>query len=223
MLSRLPDSRQANQAFDAVMEHLYTEFGLITHWPASTGYDLDHKGFFAFVAGARENGGIFFHSNTWAIIALTLLGRHEDAWKCYQSSLPPRRNAIADRCRVEPFVYTQTMLGPQHERFGDCSNSWLTGTASWMYFTATQYILGIRPEYRGLVIAPCIPDEWNGFRAIRRCRGVTCRITVARGEAARTTVDGTEVPDGCIPWEALEGKQSVEIVHILEKKETDRR
>ena len=221
VLSRLPDPRQAHAAFDAVMEHLYTGFGLITHWPASTGYDLDHKGFFAFVAGARENGGIFFHANTWAILALTLLRRGEDAWKCYQSSLPPRRNTQADRCLTEPYVYSQTMLGPQHPRFGACSNSWLTGTASWMYFVATRYILGVRPDYEGLRIDPCIPRGWAGFTATRSCRGVCCRITVQKGEAASTVVDGRPLEGTVIPWKWLEGRQQAEILcTITERSDT---
>lgn len=215
VLSRLPEKQQANQAFDAVMKYLYTEFGLVTHWPASTGYDLDHKGFFAFVAGARENGGLFFHANTWAIIALALLGRHEDAWKCYQASLPPRRNDKAERCLVEPYVYTQTMLGPQHERFGACSNSWLTGTASWMYFAATRYILGIRADYAGLKIEPCIPEHWKGFSVTRRCRNIICQITVKKGAAASTLVDGQFLEGNTIPWDWFQGKSRMDIVCTL--------
>lgn len=118
---------------------------------------------------ARENGGYFFHANTWAIMALALLGRNEDAYRCYTLSLPTRRNDIADVCMTEPYVYSQTMLAPPHNRAGACVNSWLTGTASWMYVTATQYILGVRPELGGLVIDPQIPEEWDGYTMGRLC------------------------------------------------------
>lgn len=219
VMSRLPTMEQGKSCMDAVMEHLYTDYGVVLQGPASTGYDLDNKGFFAFVAGARENGGIFFHANAWVIIALTLMKRNEDTWKCYQSSLPPRRNSEAERCLVEPYVYTQTMLGPQHERFGACSNSWLTGTASWMYFAATQYILGIRPDYAGLTIVPCVPDQWETFSVVRNCRGVRCHITVRKGDFPAVTIDGQCVIGSIIPWENIAGKTDVQIVCTISKGE----
>lgn len=206
VMSRLPTAEMANKAFDAVMERLHTRWGLITHAPASNGYDLDHKMFFPFAAGSRENGGIFYHANTWAIIALTMLGRAEDAWTCYASTLPPHRNDTADHSLVEPYVYTQTMLGPRHPDFGKCSNSWLTGTASWMYLTATQFILGIRPDYDGLRLEPCVPSAWEGFTATRLCRGRTLRIAFrpAADGCVGITLDSQHLEGDCLPWDVLE-------------------
>ena len=40
---------------------------------------------------------------------------------------------------------------------GEAKNSWLTGTAAWNYAAITQWILGIRPNFDGLQIAPVIP------------------------------------------------------------------
>lgn len=130
VISRLPDKEKANSALNNVMKYLYTDNGIITHYPASSGFDPAKKDYYLFTAGARENGGIFFHSNTWAIIALTMLGRNEDAFKCYNASLPIRRNDKAEICLTEPYVYSQTMLAPPHNRAGTCVNSWLSGTAS---------------------------------------------------------------------------------------------
>lgn len=205
VLSRLPSDEKANKAFDAVMEHLLTDWGLITHAPASDGYDLDHKMFFPFAAGSRENGGIFYHSNTWAIMALCLLKRPEDAWECYRRALPPLRNEHADLCRVEPYVYTQTMLGPQHEDFGKCSNSWLTGTASWMYFAATQYLLGIRPDYAGLLLEPCVPGDWQEFQVARLCRGRRLHIVFHRSDTAFPVIQlpSCRIEGPLLPWDVL--------------------
>ncbi len=215
VLSRLASPEQANLAMDKVMEYLYTDKGLITHWPASEGFDRRKKSYFLFPAGARENGGIFFHSNTWAIIAYAMLHRGEDAFTCYESILPPRRNAIADVCLTEPYVYSQTMLAPPHPRAGACVNAWLTGTASWTYLAATQYILGIRPDYEGLLVDPQIPAAWPGFQATRLCRGVTCRITVARGEAKGLTVDGRPLAGNLVPWKLLQDAAERHIVLTL--------
>lgn len=216
VLSRLPDAGQANLAMDQVMKYLYTPQGLLTHTPASSGFDRQEKGYYLFTAGARENGGIFFHSNTWAIIALALLGRAEEAFRCYAGSLPVRRNRQAERWMTEPYVYAQTMLAPPHERAGACVNSWLTGTASWMYVAATQYILGVRPDYEGLRIDPQVPDDWAGFRVERMCRQTHCRIEMRRssGEDKGLFVQGQKCPDDLVPWSWLDGREQLDILLV---------
>lgn len=209
VISGLADKHKANIAMDNVMKYLYTDMGLITHYPASGREDNCDKMFYAFPAGSRENGGIFFHSNTWAIIAFAMLGRADDAFKCYYASLPNRRNDIADLCLTEPYVYSQTMIAPPHSRSKQCVNSWLTGTASWMFYAATQYILGIRPEYEGLCIDPQIPSVWEGFEATRRCRDTECHIKFGRGGKC-LSVNGKKIEGNTVPW-SLFGKDELNI------------
>ncbi len=203
VLSHLADNKHANMAMDNVLKYLYTDKGLITHYPASEGFDRSKKSYFLFPAGARENGGIFFHSNTWPIIAFAMLGRGNDAFKCYENMLPTRRNDIADICLTEPYIYSQTMIAPPHPNAWSCVNSWLTGTASWTYLAATQYILGIRPEYNGLCIDPQIPDEWEEFTVKRKCRGKTYNIKVVRdGQKEKGLyVDGQKCEGDTVSWD----------------------
>jgi cellobiose phosphorylase len=132
VLSRLPSREQAVSALDAVRENLKTDLGLITHFPAPNFYDTERKAYMPCAAGTKENGGIFYHANTWAIIAETILGRNEYAFEYYRNTLPCKRNYIADVCKIEPYVYASHIFGKQHPRFGEGTNSWLTGTASWM-------------------------------------------------------------------------------------------
>jgi cellobiose phosphorylase len=85
---------------------------------------------------------------------------------------------------------------------GEAKNSWLTGTAAWNYYAITQWILGIRPEYDGLRIAPVVPERWQGFTAVRKFRGVTYRITVSRagkGNTVSLSVDGKPIEGAVIP------------------------
>jgi cellobiose phosphorylase len=104
--------------------------------------------------------------------------------------------------RCEPYVYAQMIAGRDAPTHGEAKNSWLTGTAAWNYYAIVQFILGIRPAYDGLQIAPAIPERWTGFRAVRRFRGVTYNITVRRegpGNAVTLTVDGQPVPGDVVP------------------------
>ncbi len=213
VLSRAVPEDMCNTAMDNALKYLFTEFGLITHYKASAGFDPANKSYFLFPSGAGENGGIFYHSNTWPIVALTMLGRADDAFKCYEAILPTKRNDIADLCLTEPYVYGSSMIAPPHQRAGVCSNSWLTGTASWAYLAATQYILGIRPEYDGLCIDPQIPSDWDGFTAVRKCRGKVYNITVQKGENKGLTVNGQDVSGNTVPWDACD--DNIQVIYTI--------
>jgi cellobiose phosphorylase len=75
-------------------------------------------------------------------------------------------------------VFAQMIAGKDAPTHGEAKNSWLTGTAAWTYYTATQWILGIRTEYDGLRVDPCIPRSWNGFTVQRKFRNAVYQITV---------------------------------------------
>ena len=215
VLSHLADSEHANMAMDNVLKYLYTDKGLITHYPASEGFDRSKKNYFLFPSGARENGGIFFHSNAWPIIAFTMLGRGEDAFRCYENALPTRRNDIADICLTEPYVYSQTMIAPPHPNAWACVNSWLTGTASWTYLAATQYILGIRPEYDGLCIDPQVPKKWEKFTVTRKARGKIYNITVMKNDhmTKGLYINGQKAEGNVVPWD-INGDE-VEVMFLI--------
>ncbi len=136
------------------------------------------------------------------MIAETLTGHGDRAYQYYAQINPAAKNDHIDEYECEPYVYAQNILGDEHPQFGLGRNSWLSGTASWAYQAATQYILGIQPAYDGLRIAPCIPSTWDGFRVTRRFRGATYAITVTRAGAGNTvalTVDGQPLPGDVLP------------------------
>ena len=150
--------------------------------------------------GTGENGAIFCHANTWAIIAECLLGNAERAFKYYRQLIPEvaAETAGAGRYRREPYVYASTIVGPASEQFGEGGISWLTGTASWMHIAATQYILGVRPTLAGLAVNPCLPRHMCAVEVRRRFRGCTYHIVIdnaGRG-STRLTVNGGPV-EGC--------------------------
>ncbi len=195
---------RAEQALDSMDELLATEFGIALMWPPYEGGDPRVRGTSTYPPGAKENGGIFCHANTWAIIAAAKLGRGDQAYDYYRRVLPLTRSD-SDRYLVEPYVYCQNVCGPTHPQFGMGRNAWLTGTAAWTYVAATQWILGIRATYGGLQIAPALPSEWPGFSARRRFRGVTYEIKVTRvgaGDAVALVVDGEPVPGDVVPFPA---------------------
>ena len=174
---------------DSVYQWLNTKNGIKLSAPGYDGYDPRYGGITTYPPGAKENGGIFLHPNPWAVIAEVKLGNAERAYEYYSQINPAAKNDIIEIYESEPYVYPQNILGDEHPQFGLARNSWLSGTASWMYQAGTQWILGIRPEYDGLRIAPMIPAAWAGFKALRKFRGAKYAITVKRrGQGNRVSL-----------------------------------
>jgi len=204
ILGEVAPRDRADRALASVEEHLATPFGTALLWPPYDGGDERVRGTSTYPPGAKENGGIFCHANTWLVIAAAMLGRGDDALRHHRRILPLAQ-ADADLYRAEPYVYSQNICGPAHPQFGMARNAWLTGTAAWAFVAATQWILGIRPTFEGLMIAPVIPASWPGFQARRAFRGVTYEIRTRRdgpGNAVSLLVDGRPIAGSVVPLPA---------------------
>ncbi len=178
VLGKVSDSERTIKCLDSVNKYLNTKYGIVSMYPAYTQHDHTKGGITTYPPGAKENGGIFLHTNPWVMIAEIMTGNGERAFEYYKQILPARRNNDADLLEVEPYVYPQNILGKEHPQFGIGRNSWLSGTAAWNMVASSQYILGIKPGYDCLLVDPCIPSSWDGFRAMRVFRGAEYSIEV---------------------------------------------
>jgi cellobiose phosphorylase len=169
---------KAKQALDSVNKHLATEHGIVLQQPAYSKYYLHLGEISSYPPGYKENAGIFCHNNPWIIIAETIVGNGDRAFDYYTRINPSAREKIGQLHRCEPYVFAQMVAGKDAPTHGEAKNSWLTGTAAWTYWTVTQWILGIRAEFEGLTIDPCIPKKWDGFTVQRKFRNATYKITV---------------------------------------------
>jgi cellobiose phosphorylase len=195
----LEDGR-ARMALDSVKELLDTPYGVVLQQPAYSEYHVELGEITSYPPGYKENAGIFCHNNPWIMIAETVIGRGDRAFEYYSKIAPAYVEEISEIHRTEPYCYSQMVAGRDTVRHGEAKNSWLTGTASWNYVAATQYILGVRAEHAGLVVDPCIPADWQGFKISRIYRGETFDIEVRNPNGVmkgvrRVEMDGVDVPD----------------------------
>jgi cellobiose phosphorylase len=188
---------RAKQCMDSVRQYLASAEGIKKLWPPFEHYDQTYGLISRYNTGRKENG-IFAHANAWAIVAECLMNRPDNAFEYYKNILPLKGNENAEILKTEPYVFCQTICSNDALNKGEGSNSWLTGTASWMYVAATQYILGIRPTLDGLAILPRIPSSWPGFSVKRRWRGCLYNIEVSRGVKG-IEVDGKRLESHIIP------------------------
>ena len=187
--------------------------------PPYSEYDLNIGEITSYPEGYKENGGIFCHNNPWIMIAETVIGRGDRAFEIYKKIAPAYLQEISDIHKTEPYVYSQMVAGNAAVRHGEAKNSWLTGTAAWNYFAITQWILGIRPEYDGLRVEPCVPHDWDGFKITRIFRNDTFNISInnpkhiSKGKV-QITLDGKLIAGSIIPsiGDGLEHKVEVEII-----------
>ena len=216
VISGFASPERARMAMDAVYEKLNTKYGIKLSAPGFNGYDPNYGGITTYPPGAKENGGIFLHPNPWAMIAEAILGNGERAYEYYSQINPVAKNDLIEVYECEPYVYAQNILGDEHPKFGMARNSWLSGTATWCYHAATQWILGIRPEYAGLRIDPCIPSSWEGFSVKRRYRGKWFDVSVYNPHhrcsgIGEMRIDGKKVPGNMIPADLPGDEHTVEV------------
>ncbi|HWS57319.1 MAG TPA: glycosyl transferase [Actinotalea sp.] len=194
----------AQTALDSVGELLATDHGMVLQHPAYTTYRIELGEVSTYPPGYKENGGIFCHNNPWVIIGETVLGRGERAFDYYRRITPAYREDISDVHRQEPYVYAQMIAGKEAVRHGEAKNSWLTGTAAWNFVAVSQFLLGVRPGWDGLVVDPQIGPDVPEFTVRRVIRGATYEITVhgsgAPGARARLTVDGVPIVGNEVPY-----------------------
>ena len=207
VLSGFASPARATAALASVNKHLNTKYGLKLSAPGYNGFDREIGGVTTYPPGAKENGGIFLHTNPWAMIAETLVGNGDRAHQYYTAINPAAKNDVIELYEAEPYCYPQNILGDEHPQFGLARNTWLSGTSSWTYVASTQYILGLRPEIGGLRIDPCIPKGWNGFKLTRRFRGATYQVSVSNPKGVckgvvAMAVNGKAVAGNLIPLAA---------------------
>lgn len=196
------DNGMARQALDSLAKHLATPHGIVLQQPAFSRYYVNLGEISSYPPGYKENAGIFCHTNPWIMIAEAMSGNGNAAFDYYRRINPSAREEISEVHRCEPYVYAQMIAGRDAPTHGEAKNSWLSGTAAWNYVAISHWLLGIRPTYDGLEIAPVLPDDWQEFKAIRIFRGTNYHITITRqgtGNQVALVVDGQPITGNIVP------------------------
>ncbi|MGB8215022.1 MAG: hypothetical protein WCE68_15850 [Anaerolineales bacterium] len=221
VLSGTATAEESARCMQTVHDRLATPYGLMLSAPPFVKTKVDVMRAVVFNPGVKENAGIFNHTQGWGVMAECLLGDGDQAYEYYRASMPAAYNERAELRQIEPYVQGQTTYSVYSPRAGNARTSWLTGAAAWAYWSATQSILGIRPEPDGLRIAPCIPRTWAGFKATRRFRGKSIEIEVKNPHGLchgvqSLTLNGETIDGNLIPANRL-AEQNVVLVVMEEK------
>lgn len=208
------DRQKAEMVMKAVNERLATEYGLALCNPPFVKTDFKVIKATLFNKSMKENGSIFCHTQGWAVIAETMLGHGDRAYQYFRSYMPAVYNTKAEIREIEPYVYCQSTHAKYSPRYGASRLPWLSGSATWSYYAATQYILGVRPEVDGLRIDPCVPAEWQEFSVQRVFRGKLLHIKFDNKAAVQKGVikillNNKEIQGNFLPLDLMQKENQV--------------
>jgi N,N'-diacetylchitobiose phosphorylase len=200
-----------------VYQKLFTEYGLMVCDPPYEKADLNVIKATLFNKGTKENGSIFCHTQGWAIIAEAINGNGNRAYNYFRAFMPATMNTKAEIREIEPYIYCQSTHSPYSPRYGASRLPWLSGSATWSYYAATQYILGIQPHYQGLKIDPCIPTDWGKFKVNRKFRDKFLEIEVLNENnkekgVSKIIINGEEINGNLISFDNMKEHNTVKVI-----------
>lgn len=193
VISGFASKAQAETAMENVHKQLNTAFGAVLMDPPYHAHAFDGALAVIYNQGVKENAGIFSQSQGWLILAEALLGHGNRAFEYYMENSPAAQNDKAEVRKLEPYCYGQFTEGKASPHFGRSHVHWLTGTASTVMVGSVEGILGMRPDFYGLRIAPSIPAEWDGFVIEKDFRGKNLHIEVKNPNHVETGFKSMEL------------------------------
>ncbi len=214
VISEHIDKLRSEKLLDVVRKRLSTDYGLMINDPPVEKTDPQVIRSRLFNKGMKENGSIFQHTQSWVVIAETLIGRGNQAYEYYRKFMPSAYNNKAEVRQIEPYVYAQFTHSKYSPHYGASRLPWLSGTASWAYYTAAQFILGIQPQYFGLKIDPCIPSKWKELTVTRKFQGKHFNIRIRNKNGSQKGVkeiliNGEKIEGNLIPLNKMKDTNEV--------------
>ncbi|MBI3314131.1 MAG: glycosyl transferase family 36 [Candidatus Omnitrophica bacterium] len=204
VITGVAPTERAKQVMEQCKKILYREYGPLLLTPAYHETDPTIGYITRYAPSVRENGGLYTHAGTWAVQAEAMMRNGDRAYEVYKSFNPALRGLDPENYYVEPYVTPGNVDGPDSPHFGRGGWTWYTGSAAWYAVVIWNWLLGIRPVHKGLLIDPVIPKKWSGFKVKRLFRGANYFIEVKNpnqtGQGVRSvTVDGKKQTSNFIP------------------------
>jgi cellobiose phosphorylase len=197
ILSEIVPEDRLSMILKKIDKYLDTPYGPALFLPSYTFFNPGIGRVTAFAEGTKENAAVFSHACAFKIVADCQIKRGDKAYETYAKLLPmsPAKQNHT-KYKVEPYVWAEYIIGPGSQyRFGEGAFTWNTGTAPWMFIAATEWILGARREFEGLLIDPCLPRHWKECWIRRPFRGAVYEISIKNPKGIQSgvreiTIDG---------------------------------
>ena len=217
VISGLATREQSELALESVHRELNTEYGVRLMFPPYREHAFDGALMLLFNAGTKENAGIFSQPQGWIILAEALMGHGNRAFEYFNESSPASMNDKAEIRKLEPYCHGQFTESVGSPFEGRAHVHWLTGTASTCMVGCVEGIMGMRPDFGGIKIAPSVPSDWKEFEIEKVFRGKKLSIKVQNPDGHESgfqsmTVNGETFKSNYIPASALKDENDIVLV-----------
>lgn len=198
ILSDTVEGKRKEKMLKSMDRYLDSEHGMVLFAPHYATYDFELGRIALFSPGTKENAAIFCHAATFKAFADCMAGRGTKAYQTMRKIMPNVQKDY-DLYKTEPYTYAEYLVGPGHPYlFGEGAFTWVTGTAGWTFLTAIEGLLGVKRDFKGLRIDPCIPSNWKECKVIRKFRGSTYAVEIKNPKGVEkgvkeVTVDGKRI------------------------------
>ncbi len=217
IISGIADEQKKERVIQAMLEKLESDTGLLLLYPAFSKPDKNVGYITRYAPGLRENGGVYTHAATWGVMALALMGKAEDALRIFNKLNPIlQAKDNADRYWAEPYVLPGNSDGKDSAYYGRGGWTWYTGSAGWLSAIAHECIAGLKPEYDGLRIDPCISKDWKNLNIKRPFRKALFEIEIKNpdqqtGGVHYLLLNGKRMEGNLLPGN-LSGRHHVQVI-----------
>lgn len=215
ILNDIAPPDRAAACLSAIKQHLVSDAGALLLVPA---YDqpVEEIGYITrYAPGLRENGGVYMHAATWAIAAAAKMGDAALVDRLLTGVNPAVKDP--EKYWAEPYVTPGNVDGPTSPYPGRGGWTWYTGSAAWLARVVTHFVFGVRPDFDGLHVAPCLPPSWNTAKMTRNWRGSSLEFTFERANGpgrVELSIDGKKIDGSVITAEMLNGGQHSVLVRF---------
>lgn len=165
----------------SIFTYLTTPYGSLINYPPYVN-DLTCGRIGSQVPGSFANSAVYLHAASFEIFAKTKVGANNEAHDLFMRLLPNHVDNPDSRRTSEPYCTGNVHYGPNNERYGMNLFSWFTATPAWMIHGGFDEILGVKADFDGLHIKPCVPDEWDEYEVKRLYRGKEYYLKFRRSE-----------------------------------------
>ncbi|MEI8311215.1 MAG: hypothetical protein WCH98_10715 [Verrucomicrobiota bacterium] len=206
LISGAADAGRAGRLIESCDKILGTPVGYLLLAPSFKREDPSIGRISTLEPGICENGTVYSHLNIWMILGLLRYGMGDKAYEVFKKITPGYVDgdmALKERCPA--YMYANCYFGPEHRNNSfQMEFTWITGSLAWFNTVPVQEMLGVRADYDGLVIDPCLPSAWEKCDADRSFRGADYHIEIRnphrlqRG-AVSLTLDGHPVEGNRLP------------------------
>ncbi len=217
VISGLATKEQAEKALESVHRELNTAYGCRLMAPSYVDHAFNGALAILFNKSTKENGGIFSQPQGWIILAESLMGHGNRAYEYFTKCSPSSQNDNADVRVLEPYVHGQFTESVDSPFEGRSHVHWLTGTASTVMVGCVEGILGMRPDFDGLLLSPSIPSTWKEVEITKMFRGKKLNIMVqnldgAEGGYRECYLNGVKLSSNYIPANSLTKENEILLI-----------